>query len=168
MRLRTIACLVAFAFCCASLSPAKSRKDVPIAPLPAKVLHAKKIFITNGGGNDLAYDAFYAAVKDWGHYQIVDTPADAEVVFDLRYVTQDNGVKVWSSTSTYDGTTQVHSRHMTDPQLILTIVDGSSKDPLWSTVEHRRLARLERNREKETVNAAQKLVDNLKLRLEAK
>lgn len=168
MRFRTLTCAVAFALLCCGIPSAKSRKDVPLAPLPAKVLNAKKIFITNGGGDDLAYDAFYAAVKAWGHYQIVDTPSDAEILFDLRYVTQDNGVRVWSSTNTYNGTTQVHSTHMIDPQLILTIADGGSREPLWSTVEHRRLAIREKNREKETVNAAQKLVDNLKLRVETK
>ena len=107
-------------------------------------------------------------LKEWGHFEIVGTPSEAELLFDLRYVTQDNGVRVWSSTNTYDGSTQVHSAHMTDPQLILTIVDAGTKEPLWSTVEHRRLARLEKNREKETVNAAQKLVDNFKVRIETK
>jgi 5-formyltetrahydrofolate cyclo-ligase len=48
---------------------------------------------------------------------------------------------------------------------VLTIFDPTSKEALWSTVEHRRLARREKNREKETINAAQKLVNNLKARL---
>jgi hypothetical protein len=53
-----------------SLFP-KNRKDVPVAPLPAVIASAKKIFLSNGGGSNLAYDAFYASLKEWGKYEIV-------------------------------------------------------------------------------------------------
>jgi hypothetical protein len=36
----------------------KSRKDIPPAPLPSVIVNAKKAFLTNGGGSDLAYDTF--------------------------------------------------------------------------------------------------------------
>jgi len=49
----------------------KRRKDVPPAPLPSAVVNAKKVFLTNGGGSDLAYDAFYSEMKQWGNYKIV-------------------------------------------------------------------------------------------------
>jgi hypothetical protein len=62
-------------------------------------------------------------------------------------------------------TTRVYSAHVTDPQLFLTIYDAKSKTSLWSETDHRRLARLEKNREKETVNSAQRLVDDLKTRV---
>lgn len=143
---------------------AKSRKDVPLAPLPAKVLSARKVFLANGGGSDLAYDALYAAVKEWSHFQIVDTSSDADIIIEIRYVTEDHGTRVWSTTDASTGATDVHSRQIVDPQLVLTIFDPSSREALWATVEHRRLARREKNREKETINAAQKLVNNLKAR----
>jgi hypothetical protein len=44
----------------------KSRKDIPTAPLPSIVVNAKKVFLPNGGGSDLAYDAFYSEMKKWG------------------------------------------------------------------------------------------------------
>jgi hypothetical protein len=44
-------------------SAAKNRKDVPPAPLPAVVTNAKKIFLSNGGGSNLAYDSFYSEMK---------------------------------------------------------------------------------------------------------
>lgn len=145
---------------------AKNRKDVPLAPLPAKVLTAKKVFLTNAGGSDLAFDAFYSAMKDWGIYRIVDSPEAADLIFELSYVTIRGGTRVWSSTNTYDGTTQVHSAQITDPQVLLTIFDGENKQALWSTVEHRRLARLQRNREKETINAAERIVAKLRARVD--
>ena len=125
---------------------AKSRKDVPLAPLPAKVLAAKKVFLANGGGSDLAYDALYAAVKEWSRFQIVDASSNADVIIEIRYVTEDHGTRVWSTTNASTGATNVHSRQIVDPQLVLTIFDPASKEALWATAEHRRLARREKNR----------------------
>lgn len=127
---------------------AKSRKDVPLAPLPAKVKAAKKVFIANRGGSDLAYDALYAAVKDWSRYQIVEASSDADVIIEIRYVTEDHGTRVWSTTNPSNGATDVHRRQIVDSQLAVTIFDPTSKEVLWSTVEHLRPALRERNREK--------------------
>jgi hypothetical protein len=142
----------------------RGRKDVPPAPLPAVVINAQRVFLTNGGGSDLGYDAFYAAMKNWGKYQIVGSPEEADLIVELAYRVEHGGTRVWSSTNTYDGTTQVHSAQIIDPQLVLTIYDAKSKNSLWSTIDHRRLARREKNREKETINSAERLVDELKTR----
>jgi hypothetical protein len=167
----TRACSLLLILCLAILPqhalPAKSRKDVPLAPLPAKIMAAKKVFLANGGGSDLAYDSLYAAVKVWSRFQIVDTSSNADVIIEIRYVTEDHGTRVWSTTNVSSGATNVHSRRIVDPQLVLTIFDATSKEALWTTVEHRRLARREKNREKETINAAQQLVHNLRARLDA-
>jgi 5-formyltetrahydrofolate cyclo-ligase len=145
----------------------KHRKDVPIAPLPAVIVNAQKVFLTNGGGNDLAYDAFYEEMKTWNKYQIVGSPDQADLIIELAYRVEHGGTHVWSSSNSYDGTTQVHSRQIVDPQLVLTIYDAKSKNSLWSTIDHRRLARREKNREKETINSAGRLVDDLKTRVSA-
>jgi hypothetical protein len=58
----------------------KSRKDIPPAPLPSVVVNAKKVFLPNGGGSDLAYDAFYSQMKTWGKYEIVGSPNDADLI----------------------------------------------------------------------------------------
>ena len=143
---------------------AKTRKDIPPAPLPEVIVTAHKVFLSNGGGSDLAYDAFYSEMKNWGKYQIVGSPDDAELIVELSYHVEDKGTRVWSSVNTYNNTTQVHSRQLTDPQLILTIYDARTKNSLWSTVDHRRLARLEKNREKEMINSAERLVEELRSR----
>lgn len=146
------------------VASAKNRKDIPQAPLPSIVINAHKVFLTNGGGSNLGYDAFYAAMKDWGKYQIVGSPEEADFIIELAYRVEHGGTRVWSTNNTYDGTTQVHSNQIVDPQLILAIYDAKTKNSLWETIDHRRLARREKNREKETVNSAERLVNELKAR----
>jgi hypothetical protein len=154
--------LILLLVCSLSLAvEAKRREDVPLAPLPSPVLQAKKVFLTNGGGSNLAYDAFYSSMQKWGRYEIVGSPDAADVVIELAYRVEDHGARVWSTTNTYTGQTDVHSREMIDPQLVLTIYDGKTRESLWSTTDHRRLARREKNREKETINSAERLVEML-------
>jgi hypothetical protein len=148
------------------LAIAKNRKDIPPAPLPSVVASARRIFLTNGGGSDLAYDAFYSEMKKWDRYEIVGSPNEADLIVELVYRVENKGTHVWSSTNTYNGNTQVHSAQLVDPQLLLTIYDAKSKEPLWSTIDHRRLARREKNREKEMINSAERIVDELKSRVD--
>jgi len=161
-KLVVVLCL--FVFLPASSWGQRTRKDIPAAPLPGQIVNAQKVFLSNGGGSDLAYDAFYSAMKTWGKYRIVGSPDDADLIVELAYRIVDKGTRVWSSTNTYNGATDVHSREITDPQLVLTIYDAKTKNSLWSTIDHRRLARFEKNREKETINSAERLVDELRTR----
>jgi hypothetical protein len=151
-------------FVSASATAGKNRKDVPTAPLPAAIVNARKVFLTNGGGSDLAYDAFYSEMKGWRKYQLVGSPDEADLIIELAYRVEHGGTRVWSSTNTYNGTTQVHSAQIVDPQLVLMIYDAKTRNSLWSTVDHRRLARREKNREKETISSAERLVEELKNR----
>jgi hypothetical protein len=153
-------------FALGTFATAKNRKDVPPAPLPAVIVHAHKAFLSNGGGNDLAYDAFYSGMQKWGKYEVVGSPEDADLIIEIAYRVEHGGTRVWSSTNTYNNTTQVHSAQIIDPQLVLTIYDAKSKNSLWATVDHRRLAHLEKNREKETINSADRLVEELRTRVE--
>jgi hypothetical protein len=144
---------------------AKDKKNVPVAPLPTVIVNAKKVFLSNGGGSNLAYDAFYAEMKNWGKYEIVGSPEEADLIVELAYRVERGGTRVWSSTNTYDNTTHVHSAQIVDPQIVLAIYDAKSKTSLWAETDHRRLARREKNREKETVNSAQRLVKDLQIRV---
>lgn len=66
-------------------------KEIPAAPLPGQIATAKKIFISNAGddphfkrlGLHRSYDQFYAAMKDWGRYEVVTSPAEADIVFEI-------------------------------------------------------------------------------------
>lgn len=149
-----------------SLAGAKGKKkDVPVAPLPAVIVNAKKVFLSNGGGSYLGFDAFHSKMKEWSKYKIVASPEESDLIVELSYRVEDRGTRVWSSTNTYYVTTQVHNKQIIDPQLILTIFDAKTKNSLWSETDHRGFAKREKNREKETVNSAQRLVDDLKTRV---
>jgi hypothetical protein len=156
--------LIPFLLCCA-IAFAKHRKDIPEAPLPAAIANAKKIFLTNGGGSTLAYDAFYSDMKQWGRFDIVGSPDEADLIVELAYHVEDDGTHIWSATNSYTGKTHVYSAQDLDPQLTLKIYDAKSKNALWSAIDHRRLARREKNREKETINSADRLVEQLKNRI---
>ena len=155
----------------------RNRKDIPPAPLPTVVANAKTVFLANGGGSDLAYDAFYNAMKDWKHFKIVGSPDEADLIIEMAYRVETSGTRTWAttngsansygSTTTYNGGTQIHTRAIPDPQLVMTIYDAKTKNSVWSTVDHRRLARLSKNREKETINSAERIVDELKVRVGA-
>jgi hypothetical protein len=142
----------------------KDKKNVPLAPLPAVISSARRIFLSNGGGSNLAFDAFYSAMKEWGKYEIVGSPEEADLIVELAFRVEQGGTRVWSSHNTYTNTTQVHSAQIVDPQLV-SIYDGKTKTQLWSETDHRRLARMQKNRDKETINSAQRLVDDLRTRV---
>jgi len=154
--------LCLFVLICAAAG--QSRRHIPPAPLPSVVVNAKKVFLTNGGGSDLAYDTFYSEIKKWGKYEVIGSPDDADLIVEISYHVEHGGARVWSTHNHYNGTTQVHSAQLVDPQLTLTIYDAKTKNSLWETIDHTRGAARQKNREKETINSAGRLVDELKTR----
>jgi len=75
----------------ASTLTAQQPPEVPVAPVPAQILEGKKAFISNGestghtGIPDLTYNEFYAAMKEWGRYDLVPAPAEADLVLEIRF-----------------------------------------------------------------------------------
>lgn len=93
--------IVRFGLCAPVLLAATcltAQQPVPAAPIPAPILSAHKVFLANGGmdatcaygfqllglGDTEPYDGFYASLQAWGHWQIVSTPADADLVLEIR------------------------------------------------------------------------------------
>jgi hypothetical protein len=62
------------------------------APLPGGLSTAKTVFISDETGESLdakeyserPYNTFYAALKNWGHFQIVSSPAEADLILQFR------------------------------------------------------------------------------------
>jgi len=65
-----------------------------------RIAAAKSVFIMNAGsenraekartfftgGPDRAYNEFYAAMKDWGRFRLVSSPAGADLIVEIQYV----------------------------------------------------------------------------------
>lgn len=164
-----------FLFCSLGAAGDKKKLSIPAAPLPKQIILAETVFIAKGpgsdryikGGADLAFDTFYAEMKNWGRYRIVDSPTDADLILELVYSSQRIGTHVWSTTNTYTGTTDVQSTPEMDPHLSLSIYDRKTGFAIWSTAEARERARLNRNREKNLLNAVREMVLNLRTRVES-
>ena len=72
--------------------------SVSLAPVPPALLNAKTVFISNAGADsglfphpfsgdpDRPYNEFYSAIQNWGRYQIVGDPSDADIVFELQLI----------------------------------------------------------------------------------
>jgi hypothetical protein len=104
------------------------------APVPGLITSAKKIFIANMGADNFSqsvfkrlqdptrpYNAFYAEMKSWNHYEIVDSPADAELIFEIGFSAPI--VQEGQSAVTYG------------PEFNLAIVDAKTHVRLWTLAE---------------------------------
>lgn len=95
------------------------------ARIPSQILAGKKAFISNGGetsqsgnlaysgGPARAYNQFYAAVKAWNHFELVTTPAEADLVFAISFI---QGRK-------------------SDPRFSLVILDPKTHIAMWTFSE---------------------------------
>ena len=135
-----------------SLAAARANAQRPIssldrAPIPRQVLNARTVFIGNGGGQSFgaesyfsrtkydggpnrAYDAFYTAVKDWGHYDVVGSTDAADVALVIKFASP---IVDHQAVGAGDGQT---SYPVYDPQLDLSINDPHTGLPLWTITEH--------------------------------
>lgn len=136
------------------------------APLPAQVANAKTVFLVNGGGSDTAYDAFYAAMKQWGHYQIVGYRDKADLIITIEYRTDYDGSSLLPIYNGYTKQTTYYTQQIIDPQIIMVVTDARTGDELWSAVEHQKLVRLRRHVANEIGKAADRLVEDLKSRMQ--
>lgn len=117
------------------------------APIPRQVLTAKTVFVGNGGsesygadsyyrltkydgGPNRAYSSFYTAVQQWGHYELVGSTNDADLMLVIRFA---NPVVDRENPGTR---TELPHEWVYDPQLNLSINDPKTGLPLWAITEH--------------------------------
>ena len=120
---------LAFAVFVADLASAQ-KAPAPPAPVPPQIMAAKRAFISNAGIDaqslasferagepDQPYNEFYAATKSWGRYDLVSSPADADLIFEIRFTAPLYGCQIIDSYA---------------PQLAVTILDAKTHFVLWS------------------------------------
>jgi hypothetical protein len=122
------------------------------APVPAPLLNGKKVFVSfdlgdvlafpsvYSGGPERAYNEFYTDMKQWGHYDLVLDPQDADLVFAVRFV--EGGGLAW-------------------PQIRLAISDAKTHVVLWGFVEQINGAVFKKHRDQAFSNTVMWLVDDV-------
>jgi hypothetical protein len=109
------------------------KSAVATPPVPAAIPTAKRVFLGNAGVDSTSisafrksgdvnqpYNSFYTAVKNWGRYALVGTPADADLVFEISFAAPLVGADKISSYA---------------PYLRLEILDAKTHFLLWTIVE---------------------------------
>lgn len=156
------------AACVPACDASSQAKTVPPAPFPAQITGGKKVFVSNAGGDTnrlysgesrRLYDQFYSALKGWGRYELVGSPAEADLVFEIGFTNP----FVEEHVSGGGGTgLSVSSRPVSDPQFRLAIIDPGTRVILWVFTEHIEPALLQGNRDKNFDQALGFLVNDLR------
>jgi hypothetical protein len=141
-------------------SPATASAPAPIttqAPIPAQIRSAHTIFVSNGGGSnyfnmytggpDRAYNSFYAELQQENRYQLVGSPSQADLIFEIRSIAPAMG--------------EDHGAVDYNPQLILSIQDPKTHAVLWTTSANVRAVGLQANRDRRFDASVAVLVDRL-------
>jgi hypothetical protein len=126
--LRKLLCL-SLALLLASTPLTRAQQTNPAAPVPSQIQQAQTIFLTNSGSDPnfpidatKAYNDIYAALQTWGRYKLVNSPDQADLVFQLE------GIAPITDVSGDRG--GVYS--VTSPAFQLTILDPKSNISLWT------------------------------------
>jgi hypothetical protein len=134
---------------------AQQTEQVPEAPVPPAVIEAKTAFVSNGGqegnfqmvrdswysgGPNRAYNQFYAAMKAWGHFKLVPSPAEADVVFEISFDNRESDVS----------------------QFKVVFIEPKTHVTLWTLTRNIEPAGMAKNREKNYDIAMSALVNDLK------
>jgi hypothetical protein len=126
--LRKLLCFT-LALLLASTPLTRAQQTTPLAPVPSQIQQAQTIFLTNSGSDpnfpidaNKAYNDIYAALRTWGRYKLVNSPEQADLVFQLK------GVDPITDVSGNRG--GVYS--VTSPAFQLTILDPKSNIALWT------------------------------------
>jgi hypothetical protein len=158
-RLRAFSVMAAVMGLVPMLSAQQARFPAP-APVPVRIGAAQKVFISNAGGEsfeavidetvfnggpDRPYNQFYAAMKSWGRYELVSSPAAADLVLEISWALSDTGLRL-----------------PVLGQLRLVVVDPKTRVILWSLTEYVRGAMLLGNRDKNFDQAMNTIVSRMK------
>jgi hypothetical protein len=136
-----IQCFLFLLFATAAL-PKQKHKLPREAPLPDQIVQAKTVFLLSKT-ESLFYDEAYKQLRDWGRFQLVTDPEKADLIFVLTTEKTYLGSTVPSGD--YGGV----SRARYGQDLRLVIIDPKTSQELWSEERARRLARREKNRQKD-------------------
>jgi hypothetical protein len=131
-------------------------QDTPAAPIPSQILTAKKVFISNARGEwnsirwsgspERTYNEFYANIKNLGRFQIVATPAEADLVLQAIFI---------------EPITVLEDAQVSAPLFKLDLLDPKTGITLWTLDEHIWVDKKQENRDKKFDEGIHNLVGYL-------
>lgn len=155
--LATLAVLMYSLFAGCALS---QRKQLEPPPIPTQIVAAKRVFIAIAGGDeptryhelmfngevDRSYNQFYAGIKSAGRYELVGSPAEADLTFAIGFTVHPSQVRGEGLGDGYD------------PQFRLEIRDPKTNVLLWAFIEHMEWDILQGNRNRNFDQASARIV----------
>jgi hypothetical protein len=135
-------------------------KPAAKAPVPIQIPSAHRVFLANGGSDamelaafkrdgdrDEPYNWLYAARKSWGRYQLVSTPAEADLVMEVSFTAPLSNV---GNAPSYE------------PQMAVTIFDAKTHFKLWVITEETEGAIRKATWEKNFSETIANVIDDMK------
>lgn len=145
--------------CLLVLTPALAAQQTNsnAGPIPPQLLNAHTVFVSNGGGSNYfedfggganrAYSTFYKQLKHTKHYVLVSSPAQADVIFEIRAIAP--------------AESGPHSIESYNPQVILRILDPKTNAVLWTESANVRATGTKNRRDRQFDQSVAILVDKL-------
>lgn len=137
------------------LTPQQSNSGA--APVPPQLLHAHSVFVANAGGSTYfdifnggpkrAYNTFYNELKRTQRYDLVSSPEQADLIFEIRAIAPESSGA--DDTPSYS------------PQVILTVREPKTTAVLWSESANVRAFGTRSRRDRQFDQSVAVLVDKL-------
>ena len=132
----------------------------PQAPVPTQIAAAHTVFVVNNGADanfplsaQDAYNRLYTALQAWGHFQLVSSPDQADLVFQLRDIAPITGV--------YGDRTGAYA--INSPAFQLAIKNPKTNVTLWTINSPVQIAGRKATRARELNIAVTNLVSRVKV-----
>src|SRR5579864_300540 len=172
--------LALFAFITAGLVAAGAQQSTPPAQ-PAnsgaaahydRMAAARNVLLKDAGGNDIPFNVISRNFEGWGHYILVDSPDNADLIIEIQSPDdgsekKDDKESGGSKGGLYSGSQKEQSSapKPTVDVITLTVYDKNKK-PMWIGREEPKFAVRHKAEETHLVEAAQKLFTRFHDRIE--
>ncbi len=134
------------------------RAQSPIsAPLPSQIATSTHVFLSYAAGANAAtadqlYSGVYLGLQTWGKYQLVATPVEADLIFEIQYP------HLLSNCSVSQGTGGCLESY----SLNIQILDRATHTVLWTVSEPNKGGRNKTNQDKSTAAMIAATIADLK------
>jgi hypothetical protein len=153
--------------------PQASQEQRKFVSPSQRLTAAKTALVRSAGGSEIPSDVISSAVASWGRFTRVDSPEKADIILEVTSPGDEGGgVSVSSSVNRSrltgrDEQSTTSSRQLSNAPIRLIVYDARSHVALWSAQEQPKFAMKQKSREDNLVQAAQRLFNKFRDRLEA-